>query len=132
MREGRRLGARRGEAGRLWCPARALAAVGCWDARARGGPAFGALGVETASGRGCHGGPRAEPDSGGGLPVRGAPMRFGEGVRGRRRGVGPRWEKPELVDLTVFSEFERLSPPPLSRLGGGFVVPEISGKKDVQ
>lgn len=59
-------------------------------------------------------------------------MRFGEGVRGRRRGVGPRWEKPELVDLTVFSEFERLSPPPLSRLGGGFVVPEISGKKDVQ
>ena len=31
--------------------------------------------------------------------------------------MAPRWEKPELVDLTVFSEFERLSPPPLLRLG---------------
>lgn len=40
---------------------------------------------------------------------------LGEGFGGRRRGLGSRWEKPELVDVMGFSELEEL-PLPYSAL----------------
>lgn len=67
------------------------------------------------SGRRCHGALRDEPYPGSEPPcsrrARGVPGLFRGGFGGRRRGLEPRWEKPECVDVMGLSELEELPLP---------------------
>lgn len=95
--------------------ARASAAVGRRGACARGGTAVGARNAGPVSGRCCQWRPAGrlyfgkEPACS--RKPRGVPELFGEGFRRQRRGLGPRWEKPEFVDVTGFPEPEGLPSP---------------------
>lgn len=128
-RGGGAVGASGARGGGLWAPERMRKRKERTD-RWRPGPGFSfreGLSLRSAVG------PRLDERTCLFLETQGCPV--GRGPGSRRRGLGLRWKKPVLVDVTALSRVPGTSPS-LSILCSccvikGFLVPEIYGQEDV-